>query len=54
MVQHYFLAEVTALIVANICVLYLIVAWLPETSKGHTAEYIQYQLVNTHIFEEAS
>ena len=31
-----------------------VVAWLHETSKGHTAEYIRYQLVNTHIFEEAS
>ena len=30
----------------------LFVAWLLETSKGHTAAYIWYQLVNIHIFEE--
>ena len=30
----------------------LSVAWLLETSKGNTAEYILYHLVNTHMFEE--
>ena len=29
-------------------------AWVFETSKGHTTEYMWYQLVNTQIFMETS